>query len=504
MKKSYILSLDQGTGSSRALLFDMDLRILGMEQLPLGQRYPRPGWVEQDPEEIFFTQKRVAQKLLEKLGVGAEQVAAMGITNQRETTIVWDRTTGKAIHPAIVWQDKRTSEYCQSLKDQGHAHWVKAKTGLVLDPYFSASKLRWILDNVPGARERAAKGELAFGTVDSWLVWKFSGGRRHITDLSNASRSLLLDLESQSWDSELLRLFEIPREILPELVGTSGHLATCAAEHLGHEIPISGMLGDQQAALFGQACFEPGMAKNTYGTGCFLLLNVGDRPRVPSGGMLCTLAWTLPTGEAAFALEGSVFVAGAALRWLRDGLRMIDEVQDSGEIASKLTDNGGVVMVPAFTGIGAPHWNMDARGAIFGMSLATTSQHLVRASLEAIAYQSADILMAMREDSPTPLHSLRVDGGAARNDFLMRFQAGLLGLPVLRARQVESTAQGAAMMAGLGLGCWSLDQLRGLAGRALDRFEPEMAPDERRKLLKSWHDALAACLHHAALVNTKS
>ncbi|MCC7261629.1 MAG: glycerol kinase GlpK [Candidatus Latescibacteria bacterium] len=485
----YVLAMDQGTSSSRALLVDGAGTVVATAQQPLTQHYPQPGWVEHDPEEIWEGQGYAVRQVLAAAGVGIGEVKALGIANQRETVVLWDRATGKPLHPALVWQDRRTAPQCVRLREQGHEEEVRAKTGLLLDPYFSSTKIAWLLDQVPGARQRAERGELAVGTVDSWLVWKLSG--EHLTDLSNASRTLLLDLRRACWDQELLDLFGIPAALLPRIVPSSGVVARTRPEHLGGSLPIAGIAGDQQAALFGQQCTRPGMAKNTYGTGCFLLRHTGALPVFSRHRLLTTVAWQLQGRPPEYALEGSVFVAGAAVQWLRDGLGIIESAAQVNELAATVADSGGVVMVPAFTGLGAPHWDPEARGAIFGLTRGTTAGHLARATLEGIALQVADLLAAMEADAGEPLRALRVDGGAAASELLMQLQADLLGVPVERPMQTETTALGAAYLAGLGVGFWP-DQAA-LAGqwRLERRFTPAMAQDTRTALKERWQRALA-------------
>jgi len=467
-----ILALDQGTTSSRAILFDDAGEIRALSQKEFRQFYPQPGWVEHDPMEIWRTQYETARHV-----IGNEQVEAIGITNQRETTVVWDRSTGEPIHPAIVWQDRRTAAECDILKSNGRADWIAGKTGLIPDAYFSATKLRWLLDQVPRARAKAERGELAFGTIDTWLIWKLTEGARHVTDPTNASRTLLFDLHRRAWDDELLELFDIPRSLLPEILPSSGDFGETTL--FGKTIPIRGVAGDQQAALFGQQCLSPGMAKNTYGTGCFLLMHTGENP-VRSQNQLLTTAAIGPDGSPAYALEGSVFIAGAAIGWLRDGLKIIHTPEEIEPLACSVPDNGGVYFVPAFAGLGAPHWDPHARGLISGLTRGTTTGHLARATLEAIAYQTADVLWAMEKDSGIVLTELRADGGAARCDFLLQFQADILGVPVVRPHIIETTALGAAQLAGLPAGAWKAER----------RFEPSMEASQREALLAGWREAL--------------
>jgi glycerol kinase len=484
----FILALDQGTTSSRAIVFDESGAIRAVAQAEFTQRYPRPGWVEHDATEIWATQSGVLHEALAKADIGARDITAIGITNQRETTVLWERATGHPVAPAIVWQDRRTAPLCDELRAQGKAELIARKTGLVIDAYFSGTKLKWLLDNIPGARERAARGELAFGTIDAWLVWHLTGGKVHVTDASNASRTLLLDIATCRWDDELLELFDVPREVLPDVVESSGVCAYTMID--GVQIPIAGIAGDQQAALFGQACLKPGLAKNTYGTGCFMLLNTGNRPVASRNNLLTTIAWwrrlTLD-----YALEGSVFIAGAAVQWLRDGLGIIRSAPEIEPLAASVPDNGGVYIVPAFAGLGAPHWDAYARGAIFGLTRGATAAHLARATLESIALQSADVLQAMERDASIKLAELRVDGGAAANDLLMQIQADVLGVPVVRPRVTETTALGAAYLAGLATDYWSGDE-EILANWHIDRaFEPVMSRDEAQALRAGWDKAIA-------------
>jgi len=485
---AYVLALDQGTTSSRAILFDQAGSIVAATQKEFRQYFPRPGWVEHDAGEIWATQLDCAQATLRSAGIGASRVSAIGITNQRETTLIWDRGTGAPVAPAIVWQDRRTAEQCATLRAQGYEASVTAKTGLVLDPYFSATKIAWLLDHVPDARTRAERGELAFGTIDSWLIWNLTGGA-HVTDVSNASRTLLFDLAQLSWDDELLALFRVPRSVLPEIVSSSEVIDQARTEFFGAAIPIAGCAGDQQAATFGQACFAPGMAKNTYGTGAFMLMNVGLAPLHSANRLLATAGWRI-NRSTAYMLEGSVFVAGAVVQWLRDGLGLIERSEQVEALARQVPDNGGVFLVPAFVGLGAPHWDADARGQMIGLTRGTTRAHVARAALESIAFQSADVLHAMQLDARQPLSELRVDGGAARNDLLMQFQADIMGVPVVRPEVTETTALGAAYLAGLATGVWS--DLAELSGqwRVDRRFEPQIGSDERQSMLGQWRRAV--------------
>ncbi|HXG03216.1 MAG TPA: glycerol kinase GlpK [Candidatus Binatia bacterium] len=488
--KRYVLALDQGTSGSTALVVDVEGRVRARGYAELPQHYPRPGWVEHDPEEIWSTVERAARAALAEARVSGGEVAALGITNQRETTVLWDRATGKPVHRAIVWQCRRTAPLCDRLRAEGLEPLVRARTGLVLDAYFSGTKIRWLLDEVPGLRRRAERGEVAFGTVDAWLVWKLTGGAVHVTDATNASRTLCLSLATGDWDDEMLETLGIPRAVLPAVGPSAGVVGeTVDLGWLPRGVPIAGIAGDQQAALFGQGCHRPGDAKNTYGTGCFLLLNTGDRAVTSSRGLLTTIAWRLGP-RPTYALEGSVFVAGAALQWLRDGLGLLRTAAESEALARSVSDTGGVYFVPAFVGLGAPYWDMYARGTIVGLTRGTTTAHLVRAALEAIAYQSRDVLEAMTADAGLAVPALRVDGGAAANDFLCQFQADILGLPVVRPAVIETTALGAAHLAGLGAGLWpSLDGLR--RGAAAERtFEPTMDGTARSGHYDGWRRAV--------------
>jgi len=484
----FVLALDQGTTSSRALVFDHAGAVRGMAQQELRQIYPEPGWVEHDPTEIWATQSGVMHEALTKAGITSRDVAAIGVTNQRETTVLWERATGRPLANAIVWQDRRTAPMCDALRAAGHEATFTAKTGLVLDPYFSGTKLKWLLDNVPGARRRAARGELAFGTIDSWLLWQLTKGGVHVTDPSNASRTLLYDIHTGAWDDELLHLLEIPREVLPRVVPSSGVAATAALG--GVNVPVAGIAGDQQAALFGQACDLSGLAKNTYGTGCFLLLNTGAQAVASKNRLITTVAWDLGAGRS-YALEGSVFVGGAAVQWLRDGLKLIQNAADVEALAASVPDNGGVFFVPAFAGLGAPHWDAYARGAMFGLTRGSTGGHIARAALESIAFQSADVLFAMERDTGLPLTELRVDGGATANELLMRFQADLLGVPVVRPEVLETTALGAAYLAGLGVGYWKDAAEIHANWRVARRFEPSMSRDRAAALRAGWEKAVS-------------
>jgi glycerol kinase len=485
----FILALDQGTTSSRAIVFDHDGAIRAVAQKEFTQLFPQAGWVEHDPQEIWASQIGVAVEALGRAQVQPKNVAAIGITNQRETTIVWDRETGEPVYHAIVWQDRRTADFCERLKADGAGETIQAKTGLLIDAYFSASKIRWILDNVPGARSRAAAGKLAFGTVDTWLVWKLTAHERHVTDVSNASRTMLFNIHTMRWDDELLRLFDVPASMLPD-VRLSSEVYGQVSSTLGIEqVPIAGMAGDQQAALFGQMCLQPGMSKNTYGTGCFLLQHIGTEPTRSQQQLVTTVAWQIG-GRTEYALEGSVFIGGAVVQWIRDGLGLIRSAPEIEKLASSVADNGGVYLVPAFAGLGAPHWDAYARGTIVGITRGTSAAHIARAALESIAYQVADLLDAMAADSGIALKELRVDGGAATNDTLMQFQADLLGVQVVRPAVTETTALGAAYLAGLAVGYWpSVDAITG-QWKVERRFEPAMPRSAVDALRERWRAAL--------------
>ncbi|MDD6319549.1 MAG: glycerol kinase GlpK [Oscillospiraceae bacterium] len=487
--KKYIIALDQGTTSSRCILFDRDQNIVELAQKEFTQHYPHPGWVEHDPMEIYSSQYGVLMEVFAKSGVDAREVAGIGITNQRETTIVWDRTTGRPVCNAIVWQCRRTAALCEELKkDKEFTDYVKEHTGLLVDAYFSATKIRWILDNVPGAREKAEAGQLLFGTVDTWLIWKLTGGAVHVTDYTNASRTMLYNIRDLCWDKTICDRLGIPMSMLPEVHNSSEIYGTMNIQ--GVEVPIAGIAGDQQAALFGQTCFEPGDAKNTYGTGCFLLMNTGDQLFQSRSGLLSTIAIGL-NGKVQYALEGSVFVGGAVVQWLRDELHLITESSDSEYFACKVKDNGGVYVVPAFTGLGAPYWDMYARGSIMGLTRGTGRNHIIRAALESIAYQTNDVLHAMEEDTGIRLRELRVDGGASANNFLMQFQADIMDRTIRRPMIRETTALGAAYLAGLATGVWK-DEEEIRAQWTLDHlYEPEMSAEQREKLLAGWHKAVA-------------
>ena len=485
----HVLALDQGTTSSRAIVFDKQGRIESIAQREFAQHYPKPGWVEHDPEEIWSTQAGVAAEALARAKLTARDIAAIGITNQRETAVVWDRATGEPVYNAIVWQDRRTAGICDRLRADGHEAVIQAKTGLVVDAYFSATKIAWILDNVEGARERAERGELAFGTIDSWLIWKLTRGKTHVTDVTNASRTMLYDIHRGEWDDELLRLLNVPRGVLPEVRSSSEVYAHTAPDLFAIPIPIAGIAGDQQAALFGQMCTERGMVKNTYGTGCFMLLNTGTEAVPSSNKLVTTIAWKIGD-RVEYALEGSIFIAGAVIQWLRDGLKIIRTAPEVEELALTVEDNGGVYLVPAFTGLGAPHWDQYARGTMVGLTRGSTGGHIARAALEAIAFQVADVLHAMEADSGIPIRELRVDGGAAANNLLMQFQSDLLRVPVVRPQTLETTALGAAYLAGLAVGYWaSVDDIRS-QWQVDRRFEPVMPAEQAGALRAGWTRAL--------------
>ncbi len=506
---SYILALDQGTTSSRAMLFDHSGAVVAQAQQEFTQIFSRPGWVEHDAREIWSTQLEVARKCLKMMpntavgqSIGAQpatdsiaSISAIGITNQRETTVLWDRKTGQPVANAIVWQDRRTAGRCDELRQAGHADMIQQKTGLVLDAYFSATKLQWLLENIPGVREKAEKGELAFGSIDSWLVWNLTQGGVHVTDVSNASRSMLFNLHTMQWDDELLALFNIPRSVLPKVVASSGVVGCTDAALLGAAIPIAGIAGDQQAATFGQVCFEPGMAKNTYGTGCFMLMNTGSKPVVSKNKLLTTVGWQLDTkdkvkAQATYCLEGSVFMGGATIQWLRDGLQIIQSAADVQPLAASVPDTGDVYLVPAFAGLGTPYWDPYARGALLGMTRGTTRAHIARAALEAIALQSADVFTAMSLDAGLGLKALRVDGGASKNDLLMQMQADFLGVPVVRPKVLEATALGAAYLAGLAVGFWASTEELAALWQIDKTFEPKISADARAVKLARWHKAV--------------
>jgi glycerol kinase len=492
MQKKYVLAIDQGTTSSRAIIFDREGEVVGVAQKEFTQIFPEQGWVEHDAMEIWGSVQSVIHEVLARYPVAAREIAAIGITNQRETTVVWDKHTGEPVYHAIVWQSRQTADICERLKADGYDETVRNKTGLLIDAYFSGTKVKWILDHVEGAREKAERGDLLFGTIDTWLVWKLSGGKAHVTDYSNASRTLMYNIFDLCWDDELLEMLTVPRSMLPEVRSSSEvYTTTDPTLFFGEEVPISGIAGDQQAALFGQACFEPGMAKNTYGTGCFMLMNTGEKAVRSGHGLLTTIAWGLD-GKVEYALEGSIFVAGSAIQWLRDGLRLIQTADESEELAQKVTSTDGVYVVPAFVGLGTPYWDSDARGAVFGLTRGTKKEHLVRATLESLAYQTRDVLSAMEADSGIKLKKLRVDGGATANNFLMQFQSDILGVSVERPVVLETTALGAAYLAGLAVGFWS-DKHEIAKNWHVDRvFEPDMDHNTREMLYNKWLKAVEA------------
>ncbi len=483
----YILALDQGTSSSRAILFDNRYNIVGIEQEEYPSYYPKPGWVEQNPYELWQSQINTAKRLIERLSIDPKDIAAIGITNQRETTIIWDKTNHSPVYNAIVWQDKRTADFCEELK-KDHSDLFARKTGLPIDAYFSGTKIHWILNNIEGIREKAQKGEILFGTVDTWLIWNLTGGKVHVTDYSNASRTMLYNINDLEWDREILDILDIPEQILPRVVESSKIVGYTDKRFFGVEIPIAGIAGDQQAALFGQACFEPGMAKNTYGTGCFILMNTGDKIYKSQNGLISTIAWGLD-GKVSYALEGSVFIAGAAVKWLRDGLGLIKSAAETEAMAMSVPSSEGVYFVPAFSGLGAPYWDMYARGAIVGLTQGVNKNHIVRATLESLAYQTRDVFEAMQQDSGLKLQKLYVDGGASANNFLMQFQADILNVEVYRPKNVETTALGAAYLAGLATGFVTLDRIREL--KEIDRvFRPQISEKEREELYAGWKKAI--------------
>lgn len=485
----YILALDQGTTSSRALVFDKKGNICSLAQKEFTQYFPQSGWVEHDPNEIWSSQMAVAAEAVSKMGINGRAIAGIGITNQRETTIVWDRKSGIPVYNAIVWQDRRTSGYCDKLREEGHAFMIRKKTGLVIDAYFSATKVKWILDNVSGAREKARKGELAFGTVDSWLVWKFTQGRTHITDVSNASRTMLFNINTLEWDEDILNLLDIPHSMLPQVKGSSEIYDHSSTIFFSSQVPIAGIAGDQQAAMFGQMCVEPGMVKNTYGTGCFILMNTGNKPFISKNNLLTTIAWKIGN-EINYALEGSIFIGGAVVQWLRDGLGIIDSSAEVETLAASVMDNGDVFFVPAFTGLGAPYWDQYARGMLIGISRGTNRGHIARAALEGIAYQTMDVLDVMNKDTNMQIKELRVDGGAVANNLLMQFQADILGIPVVRPKVSETTALGAAYLAGLATGYWeNIDELK-KQWQEDKKFSGNMEPETIKNLKMKWTDAV--------------
>jgi len=494
MKKSYILSFDQGTTSSRAIIYNFEGQIVKVAQKEFTQIYPKAGWVEHDPMEVWGSQSGVASEILATTGITAEEIAAIGITNQRETTVVWERKTGKPVYNAIVWQCRRTSDICDELKARGLGNYIWENTGLVLDAYFSGTKIKWILDNVEGARQKAQNGKLLFGNIDTWLIWNLTRGKVHITDYSNASRTMLYNIKDLKWDERILKELDIPASMLPEVKPSSAVYGNTDARIFGAEIPIAGDAGDQQAALFGQACYMPGMVKNTYGTGCFMLMLTGEKLVHSANGLLTTIAWGV-NNKVEYALEGSIFIAGAAIQWLRDNLKVIYDAKDSEYFATKVEDSLGVYVVPAFVGLGAPYWDMYARGAIMGLTRGTTRNHIIRATLESIAYQTRDVLELMRNECGIDLCELRVDGGACANNFLMQFQADILGIPVERPEIIETTALGAAYLAGLAVGFWK-DQSMVAERRQVNRkFIPSMNEDKRKELYDNWKKAVKRAMH---------
>ncbi|BDD03474.1 glycerol kinase GlpK [Aureibacter tunicatorum] len=487
--EKYILSLDQGTTSSRAIVFNHKGENISTAQREFTQFFPKEGWVEHDPNEIWYSQASVAAEAITKIGLNGKNIAGIGITNQRETTIVWDKETGMPLYNAIVWQDRRTAAYCDSLKEQGLTGMIQEKTGLVLDAYFSATKIKWILDNIDGARARAEKGKLAFGTVDCWLIWKFTNMEKHITDVSNASRTMLFNINTLQWDEDLLKLFDIPKSMMPEVKSSSEVYGETKSTLFASKVPLAGIAGDQQAALFGQMCLDKGMAKNTYGTGCFMMLNTGNKPVLSKNNLLTTIGWKI-NGKVTYALEGSVFIGGAVIQWLRDGLEVIKNSKDSEKMALEVDDNGGVYFVPALTGLGAPHWDQYARGAILGINRGTKVQHIVRAALEGIAFQVKDVMNCMVSDTGIQPEELRVDGGAVANNMLMQFQADIFGFKVVRPHILETTALGAAYLAGLAVGYWdSVEELKSYWHED-NVFAPSMKQEKADELYKYWHKAL--------------
>jgi glycerol kinase len=494
MKKSYILSLDQGTTSSRAILYDREGKATKAVQKEFTQIYPKAGWVEHDPMEIWGSQSGVVNGILATTGISPDEIAAIGITNQRETTVVWDRQTGKPVYNAIVWQCRRTAEICDELKTRGLENYIKENTGLVLDAYFSGTKVKWILDNVEGARQKALNGELLFGNVDTWLIWNLTKGKVHVTDYSNASRTMLYNIKDLKWDAKILKELDIPSSMLPEVKPSSAVYGNTDTRIFGAEIPIAGDAGDQQAALFGQACYMPGMVKNTYGTGCFMLMLTGEKLVHSGNGLLTTIAWGV-NNKVEYALEGSIFIAGAAIQWLRDSLKVIYDAKDSEYFATKVEDSLGVYVVPAFVGLGAPYWDMYARGAILGLTRGTTRNHIIRATLESIAYQTRDVLELMRNECGIDLCELRVDGGACANNFLMQFQSDILGVPVERPEIIETTAMGAAYLAGLAVGFWKDQSMIAERRKVNRRFEPGMNEDKRKELYDNWKKAVKRAMH---------
>jgi glycerol kinase len=502
MPLQYILALDQGTTSSRSMLFDHSGDIVSLAQKEFSQIFPHPGWVEHDPEEIWSTQFGTMAEAIAKAGITMKQIAGIGITNQRETTVVWERSSGKPVYNAIVWQDRRTSSYCDELKKMGMSNSIQQKTGLVIDSYFSGTKLKWILENVAGAKKKAENGELAFGTIDTWLVWKLSGGKVHVTDVSNASRTMLLNIHTGEWDDELLKLFQIPRNILPEVKASSHIYGVTGSFIPDSRLSVAGIAGDQQAALFGQMCTQAGMVKNTYGTGCFMLMNTGENAIISKNNLLTTIAWKIGD-KIEYALEGSVFIAGAVVQWLRDGLKIISSSNEIESLSQKVGDNGGVYIVPAFAGLGAPHWNQYARGSVFGLTRGTIDAHIARASLESIAYQTYDVLKAMEADSGISIKELRVDGGATVNNQLMQFQSDILNCKVVRPKVTETTALGAAYLAGLAVGFWkNLNEIQ-RQWQVEREFSPSMIPQKRSELINGWQRAVNASIAWAEGVGSR-
>lgn len=489
MPKDFILSIDQGTTSSRAILFNKEGEVKHVAQKEFKQHFPKDGWVEHDPIEIWETQRKVVKEVVTNYADAGKSIAGIGITNQRETTVVWERDSGEPIYNAIVWQDRRTADYCDELREEGWSDKIQQKTGLVLDSYFSGTKIKWILDNVDGARKKAEDGKLAFGTIDTWLIWKLTNGKKHITDFTNASRTILFNIHDKQWDEELLDLMSIPENMLPEVCSSSEVIGEAELDFFEESIPIAGIAGDQQAALFGQMCLEPGMLKNTYGTGSFIMFNTGEKQITSENNLLTTIAWDI-AGKTTYALEGSIFIAGALVQWLRDGLGIIKSAEEVEELALTEKDNGGVFLVPAFAGLGAPHWDQKARGAMYGLTRAATAGHIARAALEGIAFQVKDVLTAMEADSGIEIKELRVDGGASVNKTLMQFQSDILGIPIVRPKVTETTALGAAYLAGLAVGFWkSTDELQ--KKWEIDaRFEPKMKTSERERLLEKWNQAV--------------
>lgn len=492
--KQYVMALDAGTTSNRAIIFDNESHIVSVSQKEFTQYFPKPGWVEHDANEIYHTMLEVMREALAQSNLTANEISAIGITNQRETAVVWDKKTGDPVYNAIVWQSRQTAEICEDLKARGLVDEFREKTGLVIDAYFSGTKVKWILDNVEGAREKAEKGDLLFGTIDCWLVWKLTGGKVHITDYSNASRTLMFNIKELKWDDQLLEYLTVPKSMLPEVRPSSDIYGGTEPSILGGMVNIAGIAGDQQAALFGQTCFEPGMAKNTYGTGCFMLMNTGTTPIPSKNGLVTTIAWGLD-GKVEYALEGSIFVAGSAIQWLRDGLRLIDTAPDSEWVAKRVPDSDGVYVVPAFVGLGAPYWDMDARGLIIGITRGTKKSHIVRATLDSMAYQTKDVLGAMEADSGIKLAALKVDGGAVANNMLMQFQADILGVPVDRPQVIETTALGAAYLAGLAVGVWDSKEDLVSSWKLQNRFEPTMDPEKSSAYYKGWRKAVKHAMH---------